>query len=68
MTLFLSLFSALVLEPVVRRMQRKLPMGRGACATTLVLGLIALGVVFVLLLLSPLVGTLPGISSTPCRE
>jgi predicted PurR-regulated permease PerM len=57
MTLFLSLFFALVFEPVVRGMQRKLPMGRGACATTLVLGLITLGVVFVLLLLSPLVGT-----------
>ncbi len=56
MTLFLALFSALVLEPVVRLMQRHLPMGRGACATTLVLGLIVLGVVFVLLLLSPLVG------------
>ena len=43
MTLFLSLFFALVFEPVVRGMQRKLPMGRGACATTLILGLIALG-------------------------
>ncbi len=57
MTLFLSLFLALVFEPVVRGMQRKLPMGRGACATTLVLGLLGLSVVFVLLLLSPLVGT-----------
>ena len=57
MTLFLALFFALVLEPVVRLMQRHLPLGRGACATTLVLGLIALGVVFVLLLLSPLVGS-----------
>ncbi len=57
MTLFLSLFLALVLEPVVRGMQQKLPMGRGACATTLVLGLVGLSVVFVLLLLSPLVAT-----------
>ena len=57
MTLFLSLFLALVLEPVVRGMERKLPMGRGACATTLVLGLVGLSVVFILLLLSPLVGT-----------
>ena len=57
MTLFLALFSALVLEPVVRLMQRKLPLGRGACATTLILGLIAVTVVFVLLLLSPLVGS-----------
>jgi predicted PurR-regulated permease PerM len=57
LTLFLALFSALVLEPVVRVMQRKLPLGRGACATVLVLGLVALGVVFVLLLLSPLAGS-----------
>jgi predicted PurR-regulated permease PerM len=54
LTLFLSLFIALVLEPVVRLMQRKLPMGRGACATTLVLGLIVVGAVFTLLLLAPL--------------
>jgi predicted PurR-regulated permease PerM len=54
LTIFLSLFAALVLEPVVRLMQRKLPMGRGACATTLVLGLIVVGVVFTLLLLAPL--------------
>ncbi len=56
MTLFLALFFALVLEPVVRGMQRKLPLGRGACATTLVLGLVVLGVAFALLLLAPLVG------------
>ena len=55
MTLFLALFCALVLEPVVRLMQRHLPMGRGACATTLILGLIVVGVVFTLLLLSPIV-------------
>ncbi len=42
LTLVLALFFALVLEPVVRGMQRKLPLGRGACATTLVLGLVAL--------------------------
>ena len=57
MTLFLALFFALVLEPVVRLMQRHLPLGRGACATTLILGLIAVGIVFTLLLLSPLVGS-----------
>ena len=55
LTVFLALFMALVLEPVVRLMQRHLPLGRGACATTLILGLTALGVVFALLLLSPLV-------------
>jgi predicted PurR-regulated permease PerM len=57
MTLFLALFFALVLEPVVRLMHRKLPLGRGAAATVLVLGLVAAGVVAILLLLSPLVGT-----------
>jgi predicted PurR-regulated permease PerM len=57
MTLFLALFSALVLEPVVRLMQRHLPLGRGACVTTLILGLIAVAVVFVLLLLIPLAGS-----------
>jgi predicted PurR-regulated permease PerM len=57
MTLFLALFIALVLEPVVRLMERHLPMGRGACATVLILSLVAVGVIFLLLLLSPLVGT-----------
>lgn len=56
MTLFLSLFFALVLEPVVRLLQRKLRMGRGAAATTLVLGLVVAAVLAVLLILSPLVG------------
>ncbi len=57
MTLFLALFFALVLEPVVRGMQRRLPLSRGACATTLVLGIVALSVAFALLLLGPLVGS-----------
>jgi predicted PurR-regulated permease PerM len=56
LTLFLALFFALVLEPVVRLMHRHLPMGRGACATVLILGLVALGVVLSLLLLAPLAG------------
>ncbi len=44
LTLFLALFVALVLEPVVRLMQRHTRFGRGACATALVLGLVgALG-------------------------
>ena len=33
LTVFLALFAALVLEPVVRLMERHLPFGRGACAT-----------------------------------
>ncbi len=44
MTLFLALFVALVLEPVVRLMQRHSRFGRGACATILILGLTALAV------------------------
>jgi predicted PurR-regulated permease PerM len=55
LTLFLALFSALVLEPVVDVVQRKLKLGRGASATLVVLGLVALGLVIVFLLLSPLV-------------
>ena len=57
LTLFLALFGALVLEPVVRLMQRHTRFGRGACATALVLGLVVLSVIFVLLLLSPLAGS-----------
>lgn len=55
LTLLFALFAALVLEPVVALMQRKLKMGRGAAATTLVLGLVVLGVVIALLLISPFV-------------
>jgi predicted PurR-regulated permease PerM len=57
LTVFLALFAALVLEPVVRLMERHLPFGRGACATILVLGLLTLAIVFMLLLLSPLAGS-----------
>jgi predicted PurR-regulated permease PerM len=53
LTLFLALFAALVLEPVVTLMQRRLSMGRGAAATTLVLALTVLGVVIAFLLVSP---------------
>jgi predicted PurR-regulated permease PerM len=58
LTLFFALFAALVLEPVVALMQRKLKMGRGAAATTLVLGLVVLGVVIALLLISPFVNAI----------
>ena len=67
MTLFLALFFALVLEPVVRLMERHLPMGRGACATALVLALVAVGVVFLLLLSRPRRRP-SGTSSRRCRE
>jgi predicted PurR-regulated permease PerM len=55
MTFFVALFLALVLDPVVRLMQRKLGWGRGATATTLVLTLIVVGVIIVLLFLAPVV-------------
>ena len=58
LTLFLALFAALVLEPVVRLMQRKIHLGRGACATILVLSLTVLGVLAMLLLVAaPLADT-----------
>jgi predicted PurR-regulated permease PerM len=57
LTVFLALFAALVLEPVVRLMERHLPFGRGACATILVLGLLTVTIVFILLLLAPLAGS-----------
>jgi predicted PurR-regulated permease PerM len=55
MTLFLALFSTLVLEPVVRLMQRHLPLGRSACITTLVLGLVAAAAIVVLFLAAPVI-------------
>ena len=46
-------------------MERKLPLGRGACATVLVLGLVALAILFALLLLVRSPGR-SGTSSTRC--
>ena len=57
MTLFLALFAALVLEPVVRLMQRKFHLGRGACATILVLVAHRARVVLACLLVAPLADT-----------
>jgi predicted PurR-regulated permease PerM len=53
LTLFFALFAALVLDPVVELTQRKLKMGRGAAATTVVLGLLVLGVVCAFILIAP---------------
>jgi predicted PurR-regulated permease PerM len=53
LTLFLALFSALVLDPVVELMQRKLKLGRSAAAVILVLGIVALALVVVFVLVSP---------------
>src|SRR3954452_22148812 len=42
LTLFLALFSALVLDPVVAVVQRRLKRGRGAAAVIVVLSIVAL--------------------------
>jgi predicted PurR-regulated permease PerM len=55
LTLFLALFSALVLDPVVALVQRKLHVGRGLAAIIVVLGLVAVGIVCALILIAPFV-------------
>jgi predicted PurR-regulated permease PerM len=55
LTLFLSLFAALVLDPVVALVQRRLKLGRGAAATIVVLGLVGLAILFLFVLISPFV-------------
>ena len=57
LTLFLSLFAALVLDPVVTLAQRRLKLGRGATATIVVLSLVALSIGFLLVLLAPFVNS-----------
>jgi predicted PurR-regulated permease PerM len=58
LTLFLALFSALVLEPVVGLLQRWIKVGRGVAAVIVVLGLVALSLVAVFVLLSPFVNAM----------
>jgi predicted PurR-regulated permease PerM len=58
MTLFLALFSALVLDPVVALAQRKLRLGRGAAAVIVVLGIVALALVVAFVLLAPFANAL----------
>jgi predicted PurR-regulated permease PerM len=53
--LFVSAFSVAVLSPVVDLMERRLPWGRSLCATVLVLGIVVLGIGFVVVLLQALV-------------
>src|SRR4029450_12620852 len=55
LTLFPSLFSALVPAPVVALVQRRTKPGRGAAATIVVLGLVALAILFLFVLMSPIV-------------
>jgi predicted PurR-regulated permease PerM len=55
LTLFFALFAALVLDPVVELVQRKLKVGRGVSATIVVLGIVVLVIVVALVLVAPLV-------------
>jgi predicted PurR-regulated permease PerM len=48
--IFVSAFSVAVLSPVVDEMERRLPWGRGLCATVLVLGIVVLCIGFVVVL------------------
>jgi predicted PurR-regulated permease PerM len=58
--IFVSTFSVAVLSPVVDTMERRLPWGRGLCATVLVLGMVVLGVGLVVILLQ---ATIDGVRS-----
>jgi predicted PurR-regulated permease PerM len=60
LTLFLALFAALVLEPVVTLTQRKLHLGRGVSALIVVLGLVALGLVAAFVLIAPFARSIGG--------
>jgi predicted PurR-regulated permease PerM len=53
LTLFLALFAALVLEPVVTLLQRHSNLGRGASALVVVLGIVAVAILIALVLLAP---------------
>jgi predicted PurR-regulated permease PerM len=53
--IFVSTFSIAVLSPVVDAMERRLPWGRALCATMLVLGIVVVGIGFVVVLLQALV-------------
>jgi predicted PurR-regulated permease PerM len=53
LTLFFALFSALVLDPVVALVQRRLKLGRGAAAVIVVLGIVALALLVLFVLLGP---------------
>ncbi len=55
LTLFLALFSALVLDPVVALVQRRLHLGRGPAALIVVLGLVVFAIAAAFVLISPFV-------------
>lgn len=58
LALFLALFSALVLEPVVALVQRKLHLGRGLAALIVLLGVVAFALVAAFVLIEPFVNEL----------
>jgi predicted PurR-regulated permease PerM len=60
--IFVSMFSIAVLSPVVDVMKRQLPWGRSLCATVLVLGIVVLGIGFVVVLLQAVVDGLRNFS------
>jgi predicted PurR-regulated permease PerM len=53
--IFVSAFSVAVLSPVVDAMERRLPWGRALCATVLVLGIVVVGIGFVVVLLQAVI-------------
>ena len=55
LTLFLALFVALVLEPVVSLLERRSRFGRGASSTIVVLSLVAFAIAAAILLIAPFV-------------
>jgi predicted PurR-regulated permease PerM len=57
-TLFLALFSALVLDPVVDLVQRRFKLGRSTAAVIVVLGIVALALVMAFVLVAPFVSAM----------
>jgi predicted PurR-regulated permease PerM len=60
LTIFLALFSALVLDPVVALVQRRLHLGRGAAAAVVVLSLVVFALLAAFVLLAPFVDAMRG--------
>jgi predicted PurR-regulated permease PerM len=58
LTLFLALFSALVLDPVVDLVQRRFKLGRSTAAVIVVLGIVALALVMAFVLVAPFVSAM----------
>jgi predicted PurR-regulated permease PerM len=65
--IFLAVFNAAVLAPVVDAMDRRLPWSRGVCSTVLVLGLAALIAGVLAILLAPIVDAVGDLSHNAPR-